>query len=66
MRSKKTVGIIVILAGIALLAVSLLADFIGAGDVDPDHYTYGFKQIIGTIVGVMVILVGLFLTIKNL
>ena len=66
MRSKKTGGIVVILAGIALLAVSLLADFIGVGDVDPDHYTYGFKQIIGTIMGVMVIIVGLFLTIKNL
>lgn len=37
------------------------ADFIGVGDVDPDHYTFGFKQIIGPVLAAVTAAVGLFL-----
>lgn len=65
MVNKKTIGIALILIGILLLAVSLLADIVGIGDVDPDHFTFGFKQILGSVVGAVIALVGLFITFKK-
>jgi hypothetical protein len=61
MLSNKTASIIVLIIGIGLLAASLSADVIGIGD-DPG---FGRQQTMGTIAGVVITVVGLFLTYKS-
>ena len=60
MSDNKTASILLLVVGIGLLAVSLLADFIGLGD-DPG---FGNQQMMGTIVGVVITAIGLFLTLR--
>jgi len=54
MTGRQMAGIIVIL-GVGLLAASLLADVIGIGD-DPG---FGMQQTMGTIAGVVIVVLGL-------
>ena len=58
--SNKMGPFLVLVIGIGLLVVSLLADVIGVGD-DPG---FGNQQTMGTIVGVLITAVGLYLTLK--
>ena len=58
---KKTIGIIVLVAGIILLLLSLLADILCIG-TNPD---FGRGQIAGAIAGVIIGGVGLFLMLKK-
>ena len=58
--SKKTAGIVALIAGIVILGLSLLADRLGIGVAG-----FGPMQITGTIVGAIVIALGLFLTSKK-
>ena len=58
--TNKTGPILVLVIGIGLLVVSLLADVIGVGD-DPG---FGNQQTMGTIVGVLITAVGLYLTLR--
>ena len=58
--TNETGPILVLVIGIGLLVVSLLADVIGVGD-DPG---FGNQQTMGTIVGVLITAVGLYLTLK--
>ena len=58
--TNKTGPVLVLVIGIGLLVVSLLADVIGVGD-DPG---FGSQQTMGTIVGVLIAAVGLYLTLK--
>jgi len=60
MQTNKTAPILVLVIGIGLLAASLLADIIGIGD-DPG---FGSQQTTGTVVGVIIAAVGLYLTRK--
>ncbi len=60
MFGNKTAPILVLVIGIGLLAVSLLADVIGIGD-DPG---FGNQQTMGTIAGVVITAIGLFLTLR--
>ena len=60
MKTAKTAGMIVLIIGIGLLAATLLADVIGIGD----DVGFGRQQIIGSIAGVVITAVGLFLTLK--
>ena len=62
---KKTIGIIMSLAGISLSCISLFADQIGFGDVDPDHFVIGTKQIAGIVVGGFIFLTGVFIWKKK-
>ena len=55
--SRKTMGIIAIVVGILLFAVSYLADYIGLG-IHPYIY-YGWKQISGMVVGILFVIGGL-------
>ena len=59
--SNKMAPILVLIIGIGLLAASLLADIIGIGD-DPG---FGNQQTTGTIVGVLITAVGLYLILKK-
>ena len=60
MKDKKTTGIILLVIGIIASIVSITADYIGLGQFPG----FGWKQIVGTIVGVVVIGIGLTLIPK--
>ncbi len=60
MFGNKTAPILVLVIGIGLLAASLLADVIGIGD-DPG---FGNQQTMGTIAGVVITAIGLYLTLR--
>ena len=55
MSNKKTIGIALLAVGVVLLIVSLAADMIGIGS---SVAGFGYKQIAGTIAGVIVAVVG--------
>lgn len=55
--NQKTPAIVVVLLGVLFLLASLLADVTGIGD-DPG---FGRQQIMGTILGVVVLAVGAYL-----
>jgi hypothetical protein len=57
MGNLKTIGIALLAIGVIVLIVSLGADVIGIGGATG----FGYKQIIGAIVGVIVAVVGFFL-----
>ena len=57
--SRRTLGIIVAAVGVIVVVVAVLADQIGIGSDD----TFGWKQIVGVGVGVVVAALGLILTL---
>ena len=61
MLTNKTALSLMLAIGIGLFATSLLAGVIGIGD-DPG---FGLQQTTGTIVGVIITAVGLYLTLKT-
>ncbi len=65
MNKIKVAGIILLIGGAILFIVSLTADYIGVGDVDPDHFTLGSKQITGAVVGAISTVSGFFLWRKK-
>jgi len=58
--SKKSISIILIIAGIILFIISLIADLIGIGG---DLTAFGWKQITGVAVGLLLFLIGIRLRI---
>ncbi len=56
--SQKTLGIILVVLGIVLLVVAVFADSLGVGA----RHGFGWKQIVGSIAGVVVAVVGAWLT----
>ena len=54
MNNKKTIGIALLVVGAVLLIGSLAVDVIGIGGVAG----FGYKQIVGAVVGVIVAVVG--------
>ena len=60
--NKRTIGIVLIVAGIALMAVSLAADLIGFGGLNA---VFGPRQLVGTVIGVLVIAGGVVLRMKK-
>ena len=65
MKKTKTAGMVFFIGGLMLIIVSLFADYIGVGDIDPDHFTIGFKQITGMVFGAMSIVLGVLLWRKK-
>jgi hypothetical protein len=55
--SKRTIGYVLIALGVVVLVVSLAADVIGIGG----SLVFGWKQQLGTAVGVIAALVGVWL-----
>jgi uncharacterized membrane protein len=55
--SKKTIGLVLIVIGVILAILSLAADAIGIGN----QQGFGWQQILGTIVGIVIILIGIWL-----
>ena len=60
MSGKKAEGIIVLVLGTGVFAASLLADVIGYGD----NGGFGWQQTMGTIAGVVIMVVGFVLTLR--
>jgi hypothetical protein len=61
MGGRKTVGVVLLVAGIVVLLLSLLADVLRVGT----WAGFGYYQIGGIIVGAIVAVVGLVLTLKK-
>ena len=61
MGNKKTIGTVLLVAGVILLIVALAADALGIGGASG----FGYKQIIGAVVGVIVAVVGFVLYSKK-
>ena len=61
MGGRKIAGVVLLVLGIIVLVLSLAADLIGAGG----SAAFGSKQIIGTVVGAIVAVVGLVLALKK-
>ena len=61
MGGKKTIGIILLAAGAILLILSMIADVIGIGGSP----IFGWRQILGIIIGLIAAVVGLVLTIRK-
>jgi hypothetical protein len=60
--SSKTIGAIVAIVGLLVLLISVLADVIGVGTVIG---TFGPRQIAGTVVGAVVLIVGVVLFMRQ-
>jgi hypothetical protein len=54
MKNQKTIGIVLLVVGAVLLIGSLAADAIGIGGAAG----FGYKQIIGAVIGVIAAIVG--------
>jgi len=61
MMNKKNLGILLLVAGVVLLIASLAADVVGLGQAA----VFGYKQIAGAIVGVIVAAVGYFMAFRK-
>lgn len=59
--SQKTLGYIAIVVGVVLLVVSVFADTLGIGSGGG----FGWKQIAGTVAGIVIALVGGWLTTRK-
>ena len=55
--SKRTIGFVLVFLGVVMLVVSLAADTLGIGNVPG----FGWKQILGAVVGAVVALGGVWL-----
>ena len=62
MKSKKTLYLGLIVVGVVILVLSLAADYVGIGG---GSLTFGPRQIVGTIVGIVVAVAGLILTLRK-
>ena len=54
--SRSLLGLIIVLLGTVLVVISVFADPIGIGV--NDEYAFGWKQTLGTVVGVSLVVVG--------
>lgn len=61
MSTKKIVSIVLLVVGVIVLLLSLTADVLGIGV----HVGFGYQQILGTIVGAILAVVGLVLILRK-
>ena len=59
--SKRTIGFVLVFVGVVILVVSLGADILGLGNVPG----FGWKQILGAVVGAVVTLGGVWLGFRK-
>ncbi|MEJ2664956.1 MAG: hypothetical protein P8107_13105 [Spirochaetia bacterium] len=62
MQAVRVVGVTLIITGIVVAALSLLADIVGIGSEDG---VFGYKQLIGTVLGAAGIIAGVILLFKK-
>jgi len=61
MKNIRTLGIILLAIGIVMLVLAIGADVIGLGQTR----AFGFKQIAGAVIGVLVATIGSFLALQK-
>jgi uncharacterized membrane protein len=61
LMSKKTIGFVLIALGVVIGVVSLAADAVGIGN----QQGIGWKQLLGTAIGVIVVFVGVWMTSRK-
>ena len=61
MENIRTLGVILLVIGIVMLVLAIGADVIGLGQT----HAFGFKQISGAVVGVLVATIGSFLVLQK-
>jgi len=61
MKNIRTLGIILLAIGIVMLVLAIGADVIGLGHTR----SFGFKQIAGAVIGVLVATIGSFLALQK-
>ena len=59
--SKRTLGFALIVVGVVIVAATILADIVGIGS----SMGFGWKQQLGTAIGVLTALVGVWLTLRK-
>jgi len=59
--SKKAIGFVLLVVGLVIMAVSLFADVLGVSG----NLTLGWKQLLGTAIGIIVALVGVWLAFRK-
>jgi uncharacterized membrane protein len=59
--SKRTIGFVLIVLGVIILAVSLAADTLGLGA----QMEFGWKQMLGTAIGIIFVLVGVWQALRK-
>jgi hypothetical protein len=64
MKGRQIAGIVILILGVIGLLLSVLADLIAVGPLGKDS-GFGMQQLSGTILGVVFIGVGSFLTFKK-
>ena len=61
MQNVRTLGVILLAIGVMMLVLAVGADMIGLGQA----HAFGFKQIAGTVAGVLVAAIGSFLALQR-
>ncbi len=59
--AKRTLGFLLIIIGVVIAVISLSADFIGIGN----QQGIGWQQLLGTAIGVIALLVGIWMTLRK-
>jgi len=62
MSNMKTIGTVLLVAGVIILIAALTSDMLGIGG---DIRTFGYKQIIGVAVGIIAAVTGFVLRTKK-
>ncbi|UCE05714.1 MAG: hypothetical protein JSW07_19305 [bacterium] len=66
MSVKKTTGLVILTIGLVILFISATADLTRIGNLDGVVYKgFGYKQIGGTIIGIIIAVVGSILRFKK-
>ena len=61
MENIRTLGVILLAIGVMTLVLAIGADVIGLGQT----HAFGFKQIVGALVGILVATIGSFLVLQK-
>ncbi|MBL7164295.1 MAG: hypothetical protein ISS57_17040 [Anaerolineales bacterium] len=61
MKRKWLLGVGIFQIGLLIVVVSIIADYVGFGG---PYIMYGPKQIIGTVVGAVIVVIGLVVALK--
>lgn len=66
MSVKKTTGLVLLIIGVVILIISATADITGIGNLDGVvHVGFGYKQVGGIIVGIIITIIGSILRFKK-
>ena len=59
--AKKSLGYLLVVVGVVIAVVSLIADYVGIGS----RPGLGWQQLLGTAIGIILLLVGIWMTMRK-